>query len=150
MSGVEITPERVRTRITDLRAKVEAKEEELDSLKDELSWWESGRRFFGFTEDEADEAENSGAGEAQEELEISANGSTPTLREGIIRIMRQKPRKTWLSQEVLDGLRANGWISDAKTADHHARSKISEMFRNGELRKVKRGHYRLPPALQQQ
>ncbi|GEM_PF-2623994 len=148
MSGVEITPERVSTRIKDLRAKVEAKEEELDSLKDELTWWESGRRFFGFSEDEPDEA-RSGANEAQEELSISANGSTPTLREGVIRIMRQKPRKTWLSQEVLDGLRANGWISDAKTADHHARSKISEMFRKGELRRVKRGHYRLPPSLQE-
>ncbi len=147
MSGVEITPERVSTRIKALRGQVDAKREELESLNDELAWWESGLRFFGFEDDEDESATPDRTAEAQQEL-TTDNGTPPTLREGIIWIMRQKPRKTWLSQEVLDGLQAKGWISDAKTADHHARSKISEMSRKGELRRLKRGHYRLPPALQ--
>jgi SOS response regulatory protein OraA/RecX len=153
MSGVEITPERVSTRIKDLRKQVEEKKQELESVTDELTWWESGLRFFGFDEDEAQEPEEKDEGTnspEQGEFPIRSNGNAPpeTLREGIFRIMRQKPRKTWQSQEVLDGLRANGWLSDAKTADHHARSKIAEMSRKGELRRIKRGHFRLPPALQ--
>ena len=148
MSGVEITPERVSTRIKALRTQVEAKREELESLNDELSWWESGLRFFGFDEEEPDEA-GERESTSQEEFAIGNNGSTPTLREAIVRIMRQKPRKTWQSQEVLSGLRENGWISSAKTADQHARSKMGEMSRKGELRRLKRGHFRLPPSLQE-
>jgi hypothetical protein len=147
-SSIEITPERVASRITELHATIQDKRAELDQLIDELEWWESGRRFFGFDGAEEDEDEpvedEQGAGQQS----FIGNGSKkPTLREAIIRVMAEKA-KTWQTEEVLTTLRKRGWISNAKNADQHARSKMGAMARNGELKRIRRGHYRLPPSNQ--
>jgi hypothetical protein len=120
-------------------------------LLDELEWWESGKRFFGFDGDQEGEPEAQEKApepvSGQQQSFIS-NGSKPTLREAIMRVIGEQPKKTWQTEEVLTALRKRGWISDAKNADQHARSKMGEMHRKGDLRRIRRGHYRLPPNLQ--
>ncbi len=138
-----ISPSVINDKIATLRNRLSAVEDELDRLRAELEWWETGQRLFG---DGTPPAEaGSDAPETTAAFAGSLNGEKPTLRNAIREVLGQEPRKTWKSEAVIDELQRRGWIPSGDNAAHYVRSMLAQMHRKGQARRMGRGMYRLPP-----
>lgn len=129
-------------RVREVRKVVDALEDQLDHAKAELEWLEAGRKLLGFDEQRAEQP-------AELELEIedaaSANGTVPSLRNRVLIVLGQEPRKRWKTKEIVDEMRRREWLPKGEYGEHHVRSMVARMGRKGEIRKVAHGVYRLPP-----
>jgi hypothetical protein len=146
MSSAEapISPNVISQKIVELRARVSSTEDELNRLRTELEWWETGQRLFG--EEDGEMAENGATPpESAPSAKAPANGKKPTLREAIFFVLGQEPRKTWKAEAVIKELRRRDWIPSGENAEHHTRSMLAQMHRKGQARRMSRGAYRLPP-----
>ncbi len=139
-----ISPDVINDKIVTLRNRLSAVEDELDRLRAELEWWETGQRLFGGGTPPAEagsEADPAGVTASAE----SPNSEKPTLRNAIREVLGQEPRKTWKSEAVIEELQRRGWIPSGDNAAHHVRSMLAQMHRKGQARRMGRGMYRLPP-----
>jgi hypothetical protein len=135
-----IPAEVIAEKIDALRAKVAATTDELERLRTELDWWETGQRLFG-----AAETDSASARETAQPAASDAADGKPTLRAAILAVLGQEPRKTWKTEAVIAELRRRGWLPKGEYAEHHTRSMLAQMHRKGQARRVDRGQYRLPP-----
>jgi hypothetical protein len=126
--------------ISRLRKHVSAKEDELNSLRTELEWWETGQQLFGDVPAEPSDELPLEPAESQ-----TANGAKPPLRNRILLILAQEPRKTWKTDAVIAEMRERDWLPGGEHAEHHVRSMLAQMHRKGQARRMGRGQYRLPP-----
>lgn len=133
-------------RIGELRADIDATEKRLAMLRDELAWYEAGRRLFGDTPPDPD-VEPSLPGMASGSTSSNENGKKPTLRQAILAVMREEPNKTWKTETVISELRHRGWLPGGPNGEHLTRSMLAQMHRKGQARRIDRGRYRLPPDL---
>jgi hypothetical protein len=140
MSETPISAAVIAENINRLRKHVSAKEDELNSVRAELEWWETGQQLFGDVPDEpSDELPLEAADEPD------ANGAKPPLRSRILMILAQQPRKTWKTDAVIAEMRERDWLPGGEYAEHHVRSMLAQMHRKGQARRMGRGMYRLPP-----
>jgi len=126
-----ISEEVISAKVRELRSLIEAQEEQLDRMREELQWWETGQRLFG------------GPPEPTVTHEVGSNGSKPSLREGITAVLADGPA-VWKTEDVIEELQRRDWLPNGKNAAHHVRSMLAEMHRKGQARRVTRGRYRLP------
>lgn len=135
-------------RASELRAWVEAAEHQLESKRAELVWYEDGLRLFGDGERDP-EVEPPLPGFAGDSANEGRNGSEraskPSLRNAILAIMREQPTKSRKVESVIAELRRRDWLPGGENGEHHTRSMMAQMHRKGQLRRVDRGRYRLPP-----
>lgn len=140
-----IPPAVIAKRIGELRAEVGASEAHLTMLRAELAWYEDAKRLFGDARPDP-AVEPSLPGLASEPATASTNGSKPTLRQAILIVMGEDSRKTWKVEAVISGLRHHGWLPGGDNGEHRTRSVLAQMHRKGEVKRIDRGRYRLPPA----
>jgi hypothetical protein len=131
----------IDARIGELRGAVDAAEQKLAVLRDELTWYEDAKRLFGVAP--PDPAVEPGL--ASESDHLSANGSKPTLRQAILTIMREHSNKTWRVDSVISELRRREWLPVGPNGEHRTRSVLAQMHRKGQVKRMDRGRYRLPP-----
>lgn len=135
-----ITAAQIAANISQLQKQVSATEDTLSRLRTELEWWETGRKLF---------ADELSAPSDELPLEVaetaSSNGDKPPLRNRILAVLGQEPRKTWRADAVIAELRQRDWLPGGENAEHHVRSMLAQMHRKGQARKMGRGTYRLPP-----
>lgn len=136
-SSSGITPQAFKKQLLAARRRVEQLSTDLEQAVAELKWLEEGRRFVGSDVSERDDSPT------QSEKRL-ANGKPP-LRDAILRIMRERPTSTWPARKVIDELAKRNWLPDGKNAEHITRSRLADMQKKGQLRRVDRGRYRLPP-----
>jgi len=137
-----ISPAVIDEKVAELRGRVSASEDELNRLRTELEWWETGQRLFG--DDEGGVTEN-GAAPAPAPSRGASSGRRPSLRQAILLILEEGPRKTWKTDQVIAELRRREWFPSGENAEHHVRSMLAHMHRKGQARRMARGAYRLPP-----
>ena len=143
MSDAPISAAVIADNISRLRKHVSTTEDELNSLRTELEWWETGQQLFGDVP-----AEPSGELPLETAVEhtTAANGAKPPpLRNRILMVLAQEPRKTWKTDAVIAELREHDWLPAGEYAEHHVRSMLAQMHRKGQARRMARGTYRLPP-----
>jgi hypothetical protein len=143
-TDVPLSPGAIEENITRLKKTVSVKEDELNGLQAELEWWEKGQELFGRVPGEATDPLPIADAES-EDAEHSLNGSRPPLRNRILTILGQEPRKTWKAEQVIDEMRERDWMPSGDSAEHHVRSMLAQMHRKGQARRMGRGMYRLPP-----
>jgi hypothetical protein len=141
-SDAPISPAVIRQKAVELRERVSAVEDELNRLRTELEWWETGQRLFG---DEGGVAENGAAPPDPAPSVKASHGKGPSLRQAILLILGEEPRKTWKTDQVIAELRRREWFPSGDNAEHHTRSMLAHMHRKGQARRMARGAYRLPP-----
>jgi hypothetical protein len=143
-SSAPIPPELVDKRISELSDEIDATTQRLTQLRDELQWYEAAKRLFGDAPpDPAVEPSLPGLG--NEAGAARANGAKPTLREAILTVMREEPRKTWKVESVISELRQREWLPGGEHGEHRTRSVLAQMHRKGQAKRIDRGRYRLPP-----
>ncbi len=156
---VPLPPDLITAKVDELQDRIDAAEQELERLRVELEWWETGRRLFGeeaeAEEESAQVAEPSpakpseeGKGEdgtpaAEDSVDRSTN-ARPTLREALLTILQEQPNKTWPNDDMLAEMERRGWMPSGKNAQQHVRSMLAEMHRKGQARRVGHGRYRAP------
>jgi len=146
-----IPPEVIEQKIRSLGKEVDDAEEYLDRLRQELEWYVRGRRLFGDSVQNPATDPLPGIAEEREtsddtEIVGGEENGKPTLRDAILDVLGQEPRKTWQMEAVIEELRRHDWLPGGKNAEHHTRSKLAEMHRKGLARRMDRGRYRLPPG----
>jgi hypothetical protein len=127
----------IDAKIDEVRDQVNQHRAALDQSLAELEWLETGRQFVGSDGGNA-------TGTRSKETTSSQNGR-PTLREAILRVMGEKPSRTWPASAVIRDLKKRNWLPSGEFGEHHTRSMLARMYRSNELKRPKRGHYRLPP-----
>jgi hypothetical protein len=137
-----IAPATIAKRIGELRTEVDAVEIRLAALRAELAWYEDGKRLFGDAPRDPD-VERPLPGPDNEPART--NGAKPTLREAILTVMRERPTKTWPVESVIAELRQREWLPTGDNAEHRTRSTLAQMHRKGQVKRMDRGRYRLPP-----
>jgi hypothetical protein len=134
----------IEARIGELRGAVDAEEQKLAMLRDELTWYEEAKRLFGNApRDPA--VEPALPGLASQPGGPIANGDKPTLRQAILTIMREQPNKTWAVESVISELRRRTWLPSGANGEHRTRSVLAQMHRKEQVKRIQRGRYRLPP-----
>ncbi len=132
--------------IRSLQKEVSETEDHLRRLREELEWYERGQQLFGNSVEPAVERLPGIEEEREPGNDMATReGGKPMLRDAILHVLAQEPRKTWKTEVVIEELRTRGWLPGGKNAEHHTRSKLAEMHRKGQARRVDRGRYRLPP-----
>jgi hypothetical protein len=140
-SDAPIPPAVIAENVAELRKRVAATEAELEQLRTQLDWWETGQRLFG------DDTEAEPKAEPASTLpEGSSDGGRPSLREAVLTVLSQEPVKTWKTEAVIEELRKRDWLPNGKYGEHHTRSMLAQMHRKGQARRMGRGLYRLPPS----
>jgi hypothetical protein len=141
ISETPISAKVISENINRLRKEASAKEDELNSLRAELEWWETGQQLFG----EAPEEPTDRLPLETSEETTATNGAKPSLRTRILLILSQEPRKTWKTEDVIAEMGKRDWLPGGEYAEHHVRSMLGQMHRKGQARRMGRGMYRLPP-----
>lgn len=139
-----ITAAQLVANINQLQKQVNETEDVLSRLREELEWYETGLQLFA-DEDSGVSAELPLVGLSEDSEIESSNGSKPPLRNRIITVLGQEPRKTWKTDALIAELRQRDWLPNGEHAEHHVRSMVAQMARKGQARKMARGAYRLPP-----
>jgi len=140
-----ISPKEMAERASALRTDIEDTERRLESLQSELAWYEDGLRLFGDSPPDP-EVESPLPGIDPEPTQTSTNGTKPTLRNAILIVMREQPNKTRKVETVISELRQRDWLPGGVNGEHHARSMMAQMHRKGQIKRIDRGRYRLPPG----
>lgn len=139
-----ITAAQIAANISQLQKQVSTTEDALSRLRTELEWYETGRQLFA-----NEQPEPSAELPLEEPPEVSdgasSNGSRPPLRNRILAVLGQEPRKTWKTDAVIAEMRRRDWLPGGNYAEHHVRSMLAQMHRKGQARRMGRGMYRLPP-----
>jgi hypothetical protein len=122
--------------IADLDSKLAYARQKVTELEAELDWWQRGRDLYG------QRAATTSAAPGKQRTP----GTKPTLAQAIGLVMEAGlPELThWTAPEVMERLRANGWMPNGKNAEHTVRSKLGQLAReDGSLRRVGHGVYTL-------
>jgi hypothetical protein len=132
-----IPEEEFDRRIRELEERSAKLLDEHRAAEKELAWWREGKRLF--LEGDPTTIFISHAATPPE------NGSKPTLRSAIKLVMHEMPTSEWRNEVLIDGLEKRGWLPNGKNALQTVRDRVADMAGKGELVRVARGTYRLPP-----
>jgi hypothetical protein len=128
-------------RIATLTKELEGLRLRVEEVEAELDWWQRGRALFG-------SGATNGAPRTTElapATVVFGTGAKPTLAQAIVRLMADGDRESWTAPEVMEGLRARGWMPQSKSAEHFVRSKLASLARGDDrtLDRVSHGVYAL-------
>lgn len=118
--------------IAEISRKLSFARQTVGELEAELDWWTRGRELYGGTRDPNKLLDRK-----------------PTLAQALVVVMESgldpdMEKREWTAPEIMEALRAQGWMPNGKNAEHTVRTKLGQLARpDGPLVRVRHGVYAL-------
>lgn len=140
----------MKANIREAQRRVDAALEEYEAAKAEVAWWQDGLRLVdpkaASMIDAPQDAEVI-VTELFPDPSVFRGGAQPTLRQAIVLVMREIPARRWSINELTTALAHRGWLPERDDAAKRVSDLAGEMVRLGQLARVNRGIYALPPDI---